>query len=74
MAGGQRLGAGEADGVIADLRLLELDDASLEALVVRLRRTCNALECTTTEAGRKTLEDYRARLLAAEAELERRCV
>lgn len=55
-----------------DLRLLELADDQLEQLVVRLRRTCIALETTTTQHGRATLEDYRARLAAAEAELERR--
>ena len=55
-----------------DMRLLELPDDALEALALRLRRTVNSLEAMTTPAGRRTLEDYRARLAAVEAELERR--
>lgn len=57
-----------------DIRLVELPDDELEALVLRLRRTVNGLEATLSEAGRKTLEAYRERLLAAEAEFDRRLV
>ncbi len=58
----------------ADPRLLELGDEALEQLALRLRRTCNALQGMTTEAGRRTLADYEGRLAAVEMELERRLI